>query len=1652
MKNRMLALILAALLIVLSACSSGGNNVSRAYDEALNAMVQGKYTEAVNKLAGISFYQDSAQLSLYCRAHAKAAEGDYDYAIEELRKLGSYRDSEKCAVYFSARKAEDTADAPVSRAYAAWLFDREEINGFRDSAARAASIRSKMYDEGLKAQEEEAWSDASALFEALEDYQDSRTRYHYATGRMCEADDKGISYAKAVRYYDRVSDYLDSADRKEQCLTAAYSEADRLIAAGDFDGTEAIYMTLDDLCDKGKYAELQDAREKAAEAARQKRIAEADALLEENRYDEAREIYLEVSEPEKATEALYLKAAYLAETGDAESAAAQYLSISDYKDSREKHFVLGDSLKETDPETARRILLSDREYPGAEDVLYDIALKATEAENYALSISIYSEFVGKQDCTLRMKNDLYLYGLKLLREENPEKAAVMFDQLKGVGSAGLHANMARYAAAEALEAKGSFEAAAAAFDVIAGYEDASARADDCRYQLAAEKKKNGQYLEAADLFAALGDLEDCAEQERNCRYLHAAEKKENGQYLEAAELFAALGDLEDSAEQEKDCRYLQAGVYAEQNRWEDAIKLYEDLNDYAESRTRCAECYKQLGERQLADGEAEKAYRSFAAAGDADGQARAAFAVGEILTAKMSLNEALKWYSLAPELPETEERTAMIARSLLNMEEDALSEQYASVVSDSEKAKNVLYALALRSLERKDEEAAMRQMKKAGGNADASERFKAMLNERVEALISEGKYDDAIFLCTNYGEKERADEVRKAKAEKELEAEKAERERIRAREEEAAALLAAGSYDEALGIYRELNNPEMINEVIYQKAAALNEPGLYMGILDYRDSREQHYLAGKALLDSDPEKAFRILAEDLSYPDVKTVLYDLADRESKAEHYLLSSEIFGKLEELPLDPAAPMPDCHMRRVQDLYRYGLQLQGRNDWKEAADVFGQMSGVGKAQAHAQESLYAVAAVLEENGEYTQAAVAFEELGKYSDARKRAKQNRYNAAKKQMDSGSLESAAAAFAELGNYSDAPHMANECRYRVACNKMEAGKYTEAGDLFAKLGSFSDSADKEKECRYRVACNHMEAGRYTEARDRFEKLGTFSDSADKKKECIYQIAEQYLGKLRYNDAISAYETVRDYRDAAEKLNTCHAALGDQWIQKAEALLKNGNEGQAAKAYESAYQEYAADEAKREELALRIADCYVIDDVNASLDWYRKAGGTGKQRLLMIIDYCIATEQYEAAEYLVKDLNTDEGKARLYQIGEIMLAEGNEEEALRLFADAGGYSNAKDKHDEILYQNAERLIAEKRYLDAADIFDRIPDYQDAGERKMGALYSYAQQLVEQGSYLDAVDIFDRIPDYKDAGERKMEALYSYGQKLVEQGAYPDAANIFSKILDYKDAGERKMGALYSYAQQLAERGSYITALSVFESIRDYSDSENKITELKSKMMKAGDVVRFGRYEQDNNLDNGAEVIEWNVLEVRGEKALLLSRYGLETKPYNTGKGNFTWEKCSLRIWLNREFLPTAFSEEEQNTILTTEVDNSAWQGFSRWNTVGGNNTQDRVFLLSFAEAKQYLKVVDPYTYSIEACAAPTAYAIAHGAWIDEKSMLSDGRQAAYWWLRSPGLHQNEAADVSSTGSLIYDSIDIALVVVRPALWIDLKSGGFEVELR
>ncbi|MBQ7876735.1 MAG: hypothetical protein IJ316_05535 [Clostridia bacterium] len=199
------------------------------------------------------------------------------------------------------------------------------------------------------------------------------------------------------------------------------------------------------------------------------------------------------------------------------------------------------------------------------------------------------------------------------------------------------------------------------------------------------------------------------------------------------------------------------------------------------------------------------------------------------------------------------------------------------------------------------------------------------------------------------------------------------------------------------------------------------------------------------------------------------------------------------------------------------------------------------------------------------------------------------------------------------------------------------------------------------------------------------------------------------------------------------------------------------------------------------------------------------------------------------------------------------------------------------------------------------------------------------------------------------------------------------------------------------------------------------------------VKTGDIITLGSYEQDGDASNGKEEIEWLVLDIKDDQAFVISKYALDCKPYHEELVEITWENCTLRGWLNDEFYNNAFNDEEQNKIIGATIINADNPGHG---TDGGNDTEDKVFLLSLDEVNAY------FSSDSERMAVPTAYAVGNNAY-QSTNCLVDGIGSTAWWLRSPASSSFWAAVVTiSGGDGGSAKVDDIIYAVRPAMWINL----------
>ena len=208
----------------------------------------------------------------------------------------------------------------------------------------------------------------------------------------------------------------------------------------------------------------------------------------------------------------------------------------------------------------------------------------------------------------------------------------------------------------------------------------------------------------------------------------------------------------------------------------------------------------------------------------------------------------------------------------------------------------------------------------------------------------------------------------------------------------------------------------------------------------------------------------------------------------------------------------------------------------------------------------------------------------------------------------------------------------------------------------------------------------------------------------------------------------------------------------------------------------------------------------------------------------------------------------------------------------------------------------------------------------------------------------------------------------------------------------------------------------------------------------------DCVYFGNYWQnDTNGDGKADKsdakqpIKWRVLSVDGDDAFLLADKNLDCQPYNEEYTDVTWETCTLRQWLNSDFYENAFDSSEQSAVRTTNVVN---EDNPEYGTEGGNNTSDKVFLLSIGEVRNTAYGFPVYDTR---GAKNTDYAKECGAWTASSDNYAGNGD---WWLRSSGCYSDYASCVYGTGSVCADGFDVSIDSsgVRPALHLNLKASS------
>jgi hypothetical protein len=182
------------------------------------------------------------------------------------------------------------------------------------------------------------------------------------------------------------------------------------------------------------------------------------------------------------------------------------------------------------------------------------------------------------------------------------------------------------------------------------------------------------------------------------------------------------------------------------------------------------------------------------------------------------------------------------------------------------------------------------------------------------------------------------------------------------------------------------------------------------------------------------------------------------------------------------------------------------------------------------------------------------------------------------------------------------------------------------------------------------------------------------------------------------------------------------------------------------------------------------------------------------------------------------------------------------------------------------------------------------------------------------------------------------------------------------------------------------------------------------------------------------------------------------------PYSEDDDDCLWHVSTIRSWLNgydastnqkridytdNNFLKSAFTNEEQNAIKTTEVVTDKYTDWHfNWTDVHHYymKTNDKVYLLSFDEMTN-----KDYGFSADEGGTPSRQAIntaytAAGGTSKSPYMNKEGTSDS-WLLRTPGEYSMYADMITASGEYEEDVSDINMVRtacgIRPLLHFDLS---------
>ena len=300
--------------------------------------------------------------------------------------------------------------------------------------------------------------------------------------------------------------------------------------------------------------------------------------------------------------------------------------------------------------------------------------------------------------------------------------------------------------------------------------------------------------------------------------------------------------------------------------------------------------------------------------------------------------------------------------------------------------------------------------------------------------------------------------------------------------------------------------------------------------------------------------------------------------------------------------------------------------------------------------------------------------------------------------------------------------------------------------------------------------------------------------------------------------------------------------------------------------------------------------------------------------------------------------------------EKQIKSGNYEDAITILKNLDS-DKYQDEISECKYLIGKRYYNSGSYDKAIEELQKVESYKDSAAIIVDCKYKSACELFNAKNYKEAEKKFSEIADYEDSEDYTTKCNYNIATELFNSKKYDEAEKLFKQVKDYENSEEMLEKCAYLQGKKLYDEKKYTEALSYLVRARRDSEAQKliqKIEKASFKNIKEKSSVFFGSYFVGSSDNGQIEPIEWTVLRVEENKALLFSKYVLFDAQYFTEnqlkyESHFDWTNSNLYSTQMPRCYSSFFTGIEMGSIITDYTDK-----------------KHGVFTLSKEEIEQYYK--------------------------------------------------------------------------------------------